>query len=236
MRVLVGIPAFRIPDLVHKCIASIAGTPADILVVDNAADLDVKEVIKSFGSRVMVEANSHNRFCNGAWNQIMDYGYAHHYDVVGLGSSDAQLHAGWYDLLTKRAEEHDNEVWLPEIGEPGTGFTPEAEHVVGGIAGYFSFLPKKAIPPVYPIPLRLRHWYGDQHIFDTLRGLGWKVTVLRNMRAYHQQSAITAVTPEAYEAIKLDQIAWTTGNTQAPVPNTERLYTGTPARWREVLR
>lgn len=236
MRVLVGIPAFRIPDLVRLCIASVANTPADILVVDNAADLDVKEVIRSYGSRVMVEANDQNRFCNGAWNQIMDYGYTNHYDIVGLGSSDAQLHAGWYETLTSRAETHKDEVWLPEVGEPGTGFTPEAEHITGGIAGYFSFLPHKAILPVYPIPLRFRHWYGDQHIFDTLRGLGWKVTVLRSMRAYHQQSAITSVTPEAYEAIKLDQIAWTTGSSQGPVPSTERLCAGSPPRWRQVLR
>lgn len=236
MRVLVGVPAFRVPDLVRRCIDSVANTPADILVVDNASDLDVKDVIRSYGSRVMTQVNDKNRFCNGAWNQIMDYGYVNHYDVIGLGSSDAQLHAGWYDTLVARAQSHDNEVWLPEVGEPGSGFTPEAENVTGGVAGYFSFLPKRAILPVYPIPLRFRHWYGDQHIFDTLRGMGWKVTILRNMRAYHQQSAITAVTPEAYEAIKLDQIAWTTGNDPAPLHTTERLNVGSPARWRDVQR
>lgn len=236
MRVLVGVPVFRIPDLVKRCIDSVVGTPADILVVDNAADLDVKDIVKSYGSRVMTIYNDKNRFCNGAWNQIMDYGYVNHYDIVGLGSSDAQLHTGWHTTLTDRAAQHTDEVWLPEIGEPGTGFTPEAEHIAGGIAGYFSFLPKKAILPVYPIPLRLRHWYGDQHIFDTLRGLGWKVTVLRNMRAYHQQSAITAVTPEAYEAIRLDQIAWTTGQDLTTLPSSERVNTGSPARWRDVLR
>lgn len=236
MRVLVGVPAFRVPDLVKRCIDSIASTPADIMIVDNAADLDVKNVIQSYGSRVLVETNDQNRFCNGAWNQIMDYGYVNHYDVVGLGSSDAQLHAGWYEVLTERAANHKDEIWLPEVGEPGVGFTPEAVDITGGIAGYFSFLPKRAILPVYPIPLRFKHWYGDQHIFDTLRSIGWKVTVLRNMRSYHQQSAITAVTPEAYEAIRLDQIAWTTGKGTEPAPIVERINTGSPVRWRNTLR
>ncbi len=205
MKILVGVPVFRVPDLVVSCLNSVKGTPADVLVIDNAADADVKAKLLGYNTIV----NAVNGFCNGAWNQIMEYALQRDYDAVGLGSSDAMLHHGWYEAITRRLERYGKEVILPSIGEPvvNPDFTL-AEHPTGGVAGYFSFLPREAVEIVYPIPRNLKHWYGDQYMFEKLRTLGWKIAVLSEVRAYHQQSAITARTPEAYEAINEDIKEW----------------------------
>ena len=117
MKVLVGIPVFRIGGLVQLCLASLVCTPATVLAVDNAADADVKQVLKTFGSSyVKAIVNEENRYCNGGWNQIMKYGLDNGFDVVALGSSDAVLHKGWYDAVLKRMREHNNEILFPSIG------------------------------------------------------------------------------------------------------------------------
>lgn len=204
---LVGVPVFRVPELVTECLKSLQGTPADVLVIDNASDLDVKTAVQKFNVKIV--ENHTNTFCNGAWNQIMEYGIDHEYDLVGLGSSDALLHPGWYTALLKRVGTYPKEVLIPAIGEPvdRPDFT-KAEVVTGGVPGYFSFLPIEAVKLVYPIPRNLKHWFGDQYMFEKLRSLGWRTVVLSDVRAYHQQSAITARTPEAYVAIKEDIREW----------------------------
>jgi hypothetical protein len=179
------------------------GTPADILAIDNAADGDVKQVIREFGSRVKVISNPTNGFCNGGWNQILEYGLEHEYDIIGLGSSDVILHRGWYESLVARSTAATDEVWIPRIGTPTSGV-----EVAQNIAGFFTFLPLAAARLVCPIPRTVRHWFGDLYMFQTLRAAGWKTVVLNSISADHSWSAVTARTPEAYAVIAQDKIAW----------------------------
>lgn len=202
MKVLVGVSVFRVPDLVGHCLNSLVGCPADVLVVDNAADQDVKQVVQSFSGRVKTIVNASNGFCNGGWNQIMKYGLENNYDVIGLGSSDATLLSGWYEVLVKRVEQFPKEICIPNTSD-GTE-TVYAE----SCAGFFSFLPREAVDLVYPIPQGLQHWFGDQYIFEKLRSNGWKTAVVSDLKAQHQQSAITFRTPEAYTVIEQDKLAW----------------------------
>jgi hypothetical protein len=209
MKMLVGVPVFRVPDLVRSCLTALSDSPADILVVDNAADTDVKQVYNTFKNRVHVSFNSTNEYCNGGWNRIFQFGLTHDYDLIAIGSSDAALHPGWYEAIQARAAQVCNEVWVPSIGEPV--FNPDSSsvtYVMSGVAGFFTFLPREAVKLVYPIPHQIRHWFGDQYMYETLRQHGWKVAVLNQVRAHHQQSAITAATPEAYDVIKQDIQAW----------------------------
>ncbi len=204
---LVGVPLFRVPDLVRSCLSSLVGTPATVLAIDNASDSDVKEVLQEFP--VTVVSNSSNKFCNGAWNQILEHGISFGYAVIGLGSSDAALHPGWYEAITSRFEEHPKEILVPSVREPV--LNPDyhkATHPVEGVAGYFMFMTREAAQLVYPIPHTLKMWYGDEYIFSTLIKHGWKVAVLEEVGAYHQQGSITYRTPEAYEAIEQDKRAW----------------------------
>lgn len=206
---LVGIPVFRIPDSVRRCLESLMNTPADILVIDNAADADVKDVLKKFESRIKVITAPTNEFCNGGWNRIMKFGLEQGYDVIGLGSSDAMLHDGWYEAICSRFEKYEREILIPSVREPVSN--PDfnkAQHVLGGIAGYYMFLSHNAAQEIYPIPERLKHWFGDTYILDSLRQRGWRVALLEEIGAYHEQSSVTSVTPEAYVAIDEDKKAW----------------------------
>jgi hypothetical protein len=112
-------------------------------------------------------------------------------------------------VLKDRANNFANEVWIPKIGPTVSVLDfKNAEHIEGGIAGYFSFLPRKAAEIVYPIPSGLKHWFGDQYMFEKLRANGWKITVLDSLRAQHEQSSVTASNPEAYKVIEQDKAYW----------------------------
>jgi glycosyl transferase family 2 len=200
-RILVGIPCFRLADQVRQCLNSL--TPADIVAVDNAADQDVKSVLGSFPNITVLHSPT-NEYCNGGWNRILEYGLAREYDIIGLGSSDASLHPGWEPILQERTRDHNDEVWIPRIGKPFLG----TEVCQGGVAGFFSFWPRKAAELVYPIPRQLKHWYGDQWCFERARAAGWKVTILNNLCAEHAWSAVTAANPETYAVIEQDKIEW----------------------------
>ena len=207
MKVLVGVSVFAVPDLVKSCLTSLIGTPADVLVIDSKAADDVKDVISRLPVNIIVSPE--NGYCNGGWNDIMRYGLMHNYDVIGLGSSDVELLPGWYDILERRMSQTSCEVCIPrQKSTKYQDFPEEVEYVQGGVAGYFSFLPRKAVELVYPIPHTIKHWFGDQYMFEKLRANGWKIAILNRMLAYHQQSAITAQNPEAYRVIEEDKKAW----------------------------
>ena len=203
MKVLVGVPAFRVPELVERCILSLVGGPADVLVIDNAADWEVREVIKRHKEKLKSIRTEENTYCNGGWNRILEYGISQGYDIIGLGSSDATLKMGWQQALNSRAEKAKNEVWIASL----VPFDEEIT-VVDSIAGFFSFLPLEAAKLVYPIPHTLRHWFGDQYMFEKLRANSWRTVLLNTLQATHQQSAITVRTPEAYDVIEQDKLAW----------------------------
>src|SRR5271156_6261404 len=105
MRVLV----FRVDSLVEKCIVSLIASSADVLVIDNASDWQVKQVIKRHKEKITVISTEENTYCNGGWNLILEYGIKNGYDLIGLGSSDATLKTGWKEALCNRADKVKDE-------------------------------------------------------------------------------------------------------------------------------
>lgn len=116
VKLLVGVPVFRIPSIVDRVLSSLVNTPATVLVIDNNADGDVKDLLKSKFSGLATVVNHENLYCNGAWNQIMEYGLNEDYDLIGL-ETDANLFSGWYDVLKVRFDVAQDEVWLPRLEE-----------------------------------------------------------------------------------------------------------------------
>ena len=207
-KILVGIPVFRVPGLVQLCLGSLVNTPATVLVIDNAADQDVKQVLRAFGESIKVITNTQNGYCNGGWNQIMKYGLENEFDIIALGSSDVTMHRGWYEPILKRFVEHDNEILIPAPG-PGVK-TPNPNNVLFNpqIGWHQSFLPRKAVELVYPIPVGLRHWFGDNHMYQTLIPKGWQTVLLNDVQCHHEQSAVTIRVPEAGSVVAQDKIEW----------------------------
>lgn len=206
MKLLIGIPVFRLPHLLRRCLESVVGIPGvDVLAIDNAADDAVKALLAAeFAHSVTVESAPTNEYCNGGWNRIMRHGLERGYDVIALGSSDACLHPGWLPKVVQRAETRPSEVWIPKIGAPSAG----PDETAYNIGGYFTFMPRAAVELVYPIPVQLRHWFGDQYMYEKLRLAGWRTMVTSDVTASHQQSAVTQATPEAYAVIESDKMAW----------------------------
>lgn len=203
MNILVGVPVFRVPELVERCIVSLTEQPSDVLIIDNASDWEVKQALKRHANKIKIITTETNTYCNGGWNLVLEYGIQHRYDIIGLGSSDATLKPGWQEALRNRAAKASDEVWIAALS------TASAEvEKVESVAGFFNFLPLAAAKLVYPIPSTIRHWFGDQYMFEKLRANGWSTVVLNTLQATHQQSAITCRTPEAYTVIEQDKLAW----------------------------
>lgn len=212
-RILCGIPCFRLADQVLRCLLSLNCSAVDVLAIDNAADADVKQVLGTFerSGRVRVIHSPTNEYCNGGWNRILEQGIIKGYDLIGIGSSDVILGAGWHEVLVSRADAVTDEVWLPRIGEAAG----DIEYIHGGVAGFFTFLPRKAAELVYPIPRGLKMWFGDEWMFSKVRAAGYKVTILNALKAQHEWSSVTAATPEAYAVIEQDKIEWQRLNSDA---------------------
>src|SRR5271157_809208 len=186
-RILMATTVYRIPQIARDAIDSIlnAHAPVDVLVIDNDANSDIKVLLREYEKMVHIISNDTNLYCNGAWNQILEYGLKNNYDLIGFGS--ALLHPNWYPTICSRFAAYPNEVWIPEIGAPVP--CPDfhkAHHVGGGNPGYFTFMPRAAVEKFYPIPSPLKQWYGDTYMYNILESWGWRVMVLDEMRAYHQ--------------------------------------------------
>lgn len=200
MKVLVGMPAYKLADVVETTIMSMLNTPADVLVVDNSNDESVKQVIRRYP--VSIISNDGNRGCNGAWNQILYYGIRNGYDIIGL-NTDAALLPGWYDKLIEYMSSHPKEVVLANTGRADT-----PTHLFEVSGAPLSFYPREAAQIAYPIPPTLIHWFGDTYMFVKLRELGWRIMVLGPLRAQHDWSRITSASPEVSPIIPQDKAEW----------------------------
>lgn len=200
MKILVGMPAYKLPDVVNEVLHSMTGTPAQALVVDNASNEDVKRVLRSYD--VPVITNTENLGCNGAWNQILGYGLRNGFDVIGL-NTDAALKPGWYESLVDWINSNPKTCVVTNVGKPET-----PTHLFEVSGSPLTFLPREAAEIVYPIPQKLVHWFGDTYMFVKLRRLGWKMMVVGHIRADHRWSRITEVSPEVSPVIPQDKIEW----------------------------
>jgi hypothetical protein len=128
------------------------------------------------------------------------------WDYLALGSSDVIMHKDWEKLIPQR----NQEIWVPtyadslELLENQRG---EEKELKGGVAGAFTVLPREAIKIVYPIPRELKLWFGDQYIYEKLRGLGWKV-MQAEFTAYHYGSLGIFGNPDSNKVIEEDKVAW----------------------------
>jgi hypothetical protein len=202
VRVLIGAPAYKRGVIVKGVLNTMISTPASVVMVDNAAEPDVKEVLEKYHSAITVIGTGENTGCNGAWNQILSYGLRNQFDVIGL-NSDAQLFSGWYDVLIRRLQGSTKEVILPNTGAAST---LDHLYTVSGMPLFF--LPREAAQIVYPIPQKLVHWFGETYIFVKLRELGWKTMVCGALRADHYGQQIATFTPGIEGVVASDKREW----------------------------
>lgn len=176
--ILASFPIYNTPEVTTHAIASLGAV--DKYFVINTPPLEY------LAGKYKHIVNEENNYCNGGWNQAMEYFLKGKWKYLALGSADVIMSRHWFDKIPQR----DNEVWVPtyssslELMENTRG---EKLEFTGGVAGAFTVFPREAVRIVYPIPEQLKLWFGDEYMFNKLRSKGWKV-FQATFTAYHYGS------------------------------------------------
>lgn len=169
----------------------------DTFVVSNNKDLPIEADI----------VNDPSLYCNGAWNQAMEYFLKGDWTHLALGTSDVIMQSDWKKFIPRRK----NEVWIPTYIESldNLGYViGKRELLEYGVAGAFTILPRAAVEIVYPIPEQLKLWFGDQYMYEKLRKHGWKVMQYKGVAYHYGSISIMSNQHEALNIIEADKVAW----------------------------
>lgn len=201
MKILVGIPVLYNGTTCLKAFESVVGE-ADLLIIDNGADLDVKAAIRTVWhqySNVKVIQNKNNEYVNPAWNQIINHFLGSDYDQLIIMNSDLILLQGWSKYII------DGISAVPCEYERHSD-----EEVTAGTPGVMINLNRDMAKLVYPIPDTIKIWFGDQWIYEKIRKEGYKTIVKAGLRAihWHNGSQTCQKLPEFQEIIEKDKLAW----------------------------
>lgn len=214
MKILVGIPV--VTGALH-CRAAIdsAKVGADVLVIDNGADEEVKVMLDEYSDDdwIYVLQNSKNIYVNPAWNQIIKWFLEHdEYDYLVIMNSDLTMGCLWYCICQYRWHHDKDEILIPSINPkdeifPAPYMLP-AKLVSSGTPGVFITLNKKQARLVYPIPESIKIWFGDNWIYEILRGIGYNTVIPPNLIGTTSWSQTIKRVPEAPQIIEQDKIEW----------------------------
>lgn len=216
MKTLVAIPFLFGAEHSKLCIESVINSGVDVLLIDNGAEQSVKNVLNFYHSRsnVHIISNHENIYVNPAWNQAMEFFLEMDYDQLVIMNSDLIMHPNWHEVLKNRLVEVPDEITLPVITDSSMQYATceyqSGMEVSSGTAGVFISLNRKQVEIVYPIPKEIKVWFGDNWIFDLLRGIGCKTVIAPNLYAkhYHNGSQSVGRVVGISEIIEQDKIVW----------------------------
>lgn len=205
--ILASFPIYSNPEIAKSALESLKPDP----VFDIPGEVDLFIVVNNPLYRYVVQGIPHvinrgNNYCNGAWNQAMKYFLDGEWDYLAIGSSDVIMGKNWHKMIPK----DDNEIWVPTFApslEHLRNWRGERKELKGGVAGAFTVLPRKAVELVYPIPKKLKLWFGDEYMYGKLRENGWKI-MQAEFTAYHYGSLSIQTNPESARIIEEDKIEW----------------------------
>jgi len=216
--ILVGIPCLMGAYQTKQAILSvISESNVDLLIIENGSAQDVKEVISTFEDRPQVKVirNEQNTYVCPVWNQIQEYFLANsRYDRLIIMNSDLVMAARWSEVLLNRWAIEPYEVCIPVIKDVMVGQVDdvevgEAQVVSEGTPGVFLTLNRDQVNMVYPIPESIKIWFGDNWIYDILRGVGHETVIPENLLSYHYWStSVSSNASEFHPIIEQDKIAW----------------------------
>ena len=219
MRILVAIPCLFNAEATRNAIQSVCNKPnVDLLLIDNGSPADVKHVIhyfKNLYANIHFIANPTNVFVNPVWNQIMYFFLQKpEYDYLIIMNSDLVMQKNWAEVCIKRWEVNPDDMLLPIIQE--SQILPEsvnieyaeATEVFEGTPGVFITLNREQAHIVYPIPSEIKIWFGDNFIFDILRGLKTKTVIPKNLLSFHYWSQSVQRVEGISEMIENDKVQW----------------------------
>lgn len=201
MKILIGCPVLYNGETCLRAFKSIIDE-ADLLIIDNGSDRDVKEAITSFRNQYIcaVIPFEKNIYVNAAWNCILrEFIGSTDFDQLVIMNSDLIMHPGWSNHLENGT-----------ICIPTDGSHTEDEIVTSGTPGVFLHFNREMARLIYPIPSEIRIWYGDEYALTVLRKAGYKTVVKSKMIGthFHGGSQTCLKLAEFQEIIEQDKLAW----------------------------
>jgi GT2 family glycosyltransferase len=216
-RFLIAIPFLCGPDHSKLAIESVLNQQYhDLLMIDNGSDAQTKAVLNHYHSleNVHIISNPENIYVNPAWNQAMEFfNERPQYDYLILMNSDLILQKEWFIELETFFNSNENKIPVPIITDDLNKYSTIDKSfnvIYGGISGVFVVVPRSGLKRVYPIPDGIKVWFGDNWIYDILRGVGYETGVLNSLITHHWWggSRSIAKTPNVLHRIELDKINW----------------------------
>lgn len=217
MRYLVGIPCLYGAGHTKEAIESVVHKDnVDLLLIDNGSEQAVKELLNGYAQRenVHVIRNLENIYVNPAWNQIILHFLTHDYDYLLIMNSDLILHKDWSNVLDFYLNTHPDIIPVPVISTDSRIANKKVElsfsytEVFEGTPGVLIVLNKEHAYNIYPIPEIIKVWFGDNWIYENLRGMGYRTLVLNNLLSYHSGSQTVSKVKGISEIIEQDKIEW----------------------------
>lgn len=219
-------PCMRNAEATEASIKSIISANVDLLLIDNGADESVKTVIRKYDTEnmnVFVLRHDINIYVHGAWNEALkwflttdEYTIAEKYDIICIANNDFVLQYQWAEALQSNLDKYPNDIMictnvnsLHELTIP-VNVDEVNCYDATSVAGIFIILNRKQAELIYPIPEKIKIWYGDNWIYDILRGTGSRTIVVDNIKGYHYNGGSQTVSTVSgiAEIIEQDKVAW----------------------------
>lgn len=190
-KILVGIPIIFNAEMCNRAIDGVVNE-ADVVIVDNGS-LHLQR------DDIYCISNPHNNFVCPAWNQILHFFLHNDYQTLIIMNSDLVMQAGWSEKLD-----------AAQICIPSDGSHLQDAVVTEGTPGVFIHLSREMAEVIYPLPDYLKLWFGDNFIFDALRGLGYRTVVKAGLVGEHIDGGSKSMNelPCKSEIIEQDKAAW----------------------------
>lgn len=214
MKILVSIPCLYGSAHTKEAIDSVIKPNVDLLLIDNGAEPDVKRVLDRYPTALIIR-NKENIYVNPAWQQAISYFLMNpQYSHLILMNSDLIMQKDWSEVCFKRWENNPDEILIPNMTQdkffnfpvhPGMS---EVQRVYEGTPGVFITLSRKQAEIINPLPTEIKVWFGDNWIYEILRGLDYKTVIPENLWSYHYWSQTVQRVPGISELIEKDKVQW----------------------------
>ena len=150
--------------------------------------------------------NTEKKYCNGSWNIGMKHFLNNDYDWLVFHSSDVIMQKNWIKKVPFRKKE----IYFPTLAKSFETLEEELREeklLEGQPAGFTFILSREAVEIVFPIPEKLKLWFGDEYIIRKLRNRGYKI-VQTSACAYHYGSISVSNSKTSHKVIEEDKLEW----------------------------
>lgn len=218
MKYLVGIPCLYGVGHTKEAIESVINKEdVNVLLIDNGAEYEVKEQLRiySYLKQAEVIHNPENIYVNPAWNQIIKTFLESDSGYLMIMNSDLILHDKWKEVMDNHFNHNSEVIPIPVISSDKNVLKQQINGTVKyqwlethSPAGVLIILNKVQARLIYPIPETLKVWFGDNWIYNILRGYGYKIWINENLITYHSCSQNVSKVKGISEIIEQDKIEW----------------------------